>query len=99
MALVLRGLTCCLAYIDDTLCFSRTFSDHLADLDVMLDRFRQAKLKLKPTKCKLFQESVKFLGHIVSARGIEVDPTKVACIVNWPFPKTISELRSYLGLA
>ena len=99
MALVLRGLTCCLAYIDDTLCFSRTFSDHLADLDVVLDRFRQAKLKLKPTKCKLFQESVKFLGHIVSARGIEVDPAKVACIVNWPFPKTISELRGYLGLA
>jgi len=60
MALVLRGLTCCLAYTDDTLCFSRTFSGHLADLEVVLDRFRRAKPKLKPTKCKLFQESQNF---------------------------------------
>lgn len=69
MVLLLRGLICCLAYTDDTLCFSRTFTDHLADMEVMLDRFRWEKLKIKPTKCKLFQESVKFWGHIVSARG------------------------------
>lgn len=64
----------------------------------MFDRFRKANLKLKAAKCKLFQEQCKFVGHIVSGRGIEVDPAKIACIVNWPFPRTISELRGFLGL-
>ena len=98
MTLVLRGLTCSLAYIDDTICFSRSFDDHLVDLEQVLNRFRQADLKLKPTKCSLFQSRVKFVGHYVSAQGIEVDSDKIACIVNWPFPKTISELRGFLGL-
>ena len=98
MALVLKGLSCCLAYIDDTICFSSSFDGHLADLESVFDRFRQANLKLKATKCKLFQEKCKFVGHIVSAKGVEVDPAKIACIVNWPFPRTISELRGFLGL-
>jgi len=98
MALVLKGLSCCLAYIDDTICFSSSFDGHLADLESVFDRFRQANLKLKATKCKLFQEKCKFVGHIVSPKGVEVDPAKIACIVNWPFPRTISELRGFLGL-
>ena len=98
MSLVLKGLTCCLAYIDDTVCFSSSFDDHLRDLDLVLDRFRQANLKLKASKCKLFQTQCKFVGHIVSIDGIKVDPSKVACVVNWPFPRTISELRGFLGL-
>ena len=98
MAMVLRGLTCCLAYIDDTICFSSSFEGHLADLEVVFDRFRQADLKLKATKCKLFQTRCKFVGHYVSEDGIEVDPVKVACVVNWQFPKTITELRGFLGL-
>jgi len=98
MAMVLRGLRCCLAYIDDTICFSPSFSAHLDDLETVFDRFRRANLKLKASKCKLFQSRCKFVGHIVSAEGIEVDPTKVACVVNWPFPRTITELRGFLGL-
>ena len=98
MGLVLKGLTCCLAYIDDTICHSPSFEAHIADLEAVFDRFRQANLKLKATKCKLFQERCRFVGHIVSAHGIEVDPEKVACIVHWPFPRNISELRGFLGL-
>ena len=98
MAMVLRGLTCCLAYIDDTICFSPSFERHLVDLEAVFDRFRQANLKLKSTKCKLFQTRCKFVGHYVSENGIEVMPEKVACVVGWPFPKTITELRSFLGL-
>jgi len=54
MALVLRGLNCCLAYIDDTIVFSPTFKAHVQDLEEVFDRFRKGNLKLKPTKCKLF---------------------------------------------
>jgi len=98
MAMVLRGLTCCLAYIDDSVCFSRTFDEHLVDLDTVFDRFRRANLKLKASKCKPFQTKCKFVGHVVSAEGIEVDPEKIACNVGWPFPRNITELRGFLGL-
>ena len=98
MAMVLRGLTCCLAYIDDTICFSGSFEDHLVDLEAVFDRFRRSGLKLMAQKCRLFQTRCKFVGHIVSKEGIEVDPAKVGCIVNWQFPRTVSELRSFLGL-
>jgi len=91
MSMVLNGLTCCVAYIDDSLTSSRSFEDHLVDLEQVLDRFRQANLKLKPTKCRFFQERVKFVGHCVLAKGIEVDEDKIACIVNWPFPRNISD--------
>ena len=86
MAMVLRGLICCLAYIDDTICFSASFEQHLHDLDLVFDRFRKAKLKLKATKCKLFQTRCKFVGHYVSENGIEVDSAKIGCVLNWPFP-------------
>ena len=98
MSLVLSGLACALAYVDDCIVFSPSFERHLIDLEAVLDRFRRANLKLKPTKCKFFQERVKFCGHYVSARGIEVDSAKTACIDSWPFPRSISELRGFLGL-
>jgi len=92
MTLVLSGLTylCCLIYIDDTIVLDRTFDEHLANMDTVLQRFRQANLKLKPTKCKIFQRRVRFLGHIVSADGVEVEPKKVQCVHSWEFPRTVS---------
>ena len=55
-------------------------------------------MKLKAAKCKRFQERCSFLGYVVSGKGLEADESKIACIINWPFPKTISELRGFLGL-
>jgi len=98
MSCLLRGLKCCLAFLDDTLCFSTTFDDHLSDLQLMFDRFRAANLKLKPKKCKLFQTETDFLGHHVSRSGMAPQQAKVACVQNWPFPTNITELRAYLGL-
>ena len=68
-----------MAYIDDTICFSASFEQQLHDLDLVFDRFWKAKLKLKATKCKLFQTRCKFVGHYVSENGIEVDPAKIGC--------------------
>ena len=55
-------------------------------------------MKLKPTKCHLFQRNVKFLGHVVSGKGIECDPDKIAAIATWPTPTNISEAVSYTHL-
>jgi len=78
MTLVLSCLSylCCLVYIDDTIVLGRTFDENVANLDTVLQRFRQANLKLKPTKCKIFQRRASFLGHIVSAEGVEVNTKK-----------------------
>jgi len=68
-------------------------------LSTIFDRLEQYTLKLKPTKCHLFQRKVKFLGHVVSGAGIECDPDKVAAIATWPTPTNISEVRTFCGLA
>jgi len=98
MAMVVSGIKCCLAFIDDTIVFSSSFEQHLKDVQSLFDRFHLAKLKLKPTKCRLFQSECEFLGHWVSAEGIRVQKTKVACIQAWPFRKNIHELCAFLGL-
>ena len=98
--MVLRGLspTCYAVYIDDTVVLGQSFEQAAANLELVLDRFRQANLRLKPSKCKLFQSEICFLGHIVSSQGVRVDPKKVACILEWPYPKNVAELRSYIGI-
>ena len=63
----------------------------------MFERLAAAGLKLKPSKCKLFQTSLKYLGHIVSEKGIATDPTKIEAIRNWPVPKTVTDVRSFAG--
>jgi hypothetical protein len=55
-------------------------------------------LKLKPSKCILFQKSVKFLGHVVSEEGIHTDPDKIVAVQNWSTPRNDKEITSFLGL-
>ncbi|MES9884702.1 MAG: RNase H-like domain-containing protein [Sedimenticola sp.] len=100
MELVLRGLTWerCLCYLDDVIVFGKTFEEALYNLESVLQRFRTASLKLKPSKCALFQTQVSFLGHVVSESGISCDPKKIVTITNWPVPTNISEVKSFLGL-
>ena len=101
MDVVLSGLhfQVCLVYIDDIILFSTTVDEHLERLITVLGRLRSAGLKLKPEKCALFQKSVSFLGHVVSDDGIATDPKKIKAVVEWPVPKTIREVRAFLGLA
>ena len=98
---VLRGLNwhICLVFIDDVIVFSPNFEQHLADLTTVFERFKAVKLKLKPSKCHFGQSSVKYLGHIVSKEGIKPDPGKCSCIQYYPVPKTVKQIRSFLGLA
>ena len=100
MTMVLAGLhwDICLGYIDDII-MGRTFEEHRRNVARVLQRLRLAGLKLKPTKCQLFQERVTFLDHVISSQGIEPDPKKVSCIATWPQPRNLLEVRSFLGLA
>ena len=101
MELVMSILTydVCLVYLDNILIFSKTFNEHLDRLATMFDWLDHSALKLKPSKCSLFQRKVSFLGHVVSGRGIECDPDKVASIATWPTLSNIAEIRTFCGLA
>ena len=101
MEMVLSGLQWeqCVLYLDDVLCFGESFETTLSNLELILKRFETANLKLKPSKCKMFQTSVEFLGHIVSSNGVSCDPKKISAVVDWPRPKNVKDVRSFLGYA
>jgi hypothetical protein len=86
--LVLQGLAWkeCLAYLDDIIVLGKNFKDRLDNLYQVLERFRRYNLKLKSTKCNLFQNEVKFLGKIFSSEGIKINPENVQTIKKWPTP-------------
>ena len=78
--------------------FGPDFKTTLARLESVLDRLGAAGLKLKAKKCQLFQEEIPFLGHIVSAAGIGADPTKCQQVRDWPVPRDLYEVQSFVGL-
>ena len=99
--LVLTGLTwqVCLAFLDDIIVMSESFSQHIERLTLVFERLKTVGLKLNPGKCRLFQESVKFLGSIVSRAGIHPDPEKVRAVAEWPVPRSLTETRAFVALA
>lgn len=88
-----------LIYLDDLLVYSRTFAEHLQRLQMVFDRLREVGLKLNPKKCNLVRTSVEFLGYTVSGQGIATSDSKVKAVAEWPTPKTVKDVRSFLGLA
>lgn len=92
-------LEMCLLYLDDIIIYSRSFEEHLVHVRNILERLRDFGLKVNPGKCSFFCTEAKFLGHIVSAEGLHVDPEKVSAVVDWKVPGNRKELRSFLGFA
>ena len=86
-------------FIDDILVYSRSEEEHEQHLRIVLQILRENQLYAKASKCEFWLNEVKFLGHVVSKNGIVVDPTKVEAVLDWRQPKTMSEIRSFLGLA
>ncbi|XP_075494729.1 uncharacterized protein LOC142532293 [Primulina tabacum] len=72
---------------------------HEEHLKLVLQTLREAKLYAKFSKCEFWLDRVLFLGHVISAQGVSVDPSKVEAVINWPKPTNVSEIRSFLGLA
>ena len=92
------GSLLALVYLDDVIIFSRFFEEHPNHLDLVPGQLKDAGLKIKGSKCRFFQEKIHFLGHIVSNKGVEVDPEKVAAVSKMKSPRSINELRAILRL-
>ena len=88
-----------LVYIDDILIFSQNFDQHLDHLGQVFRNLRAANLRIHPGKCKFAAREVKYLGHILSPKGIKVDPSKDSAIETYPVPKNVKNVRAFLGLA
>ena len=101
MSGVLRELSfkSVLVYIDDVLIYSRDFDSHLKDLSLVFQRLRQAGLTLEPSKCHFAVKQLKFLGHVISKNGVEVDPEKTRIVSEFPVPRKQKHVRSFLGMA
>ena len=84
-------------YVDDMLVKSKEREDHVTNLRKFFTRIRQYKMRLNPAKCAFGVTSGKLLGHVISRRGIEIDPTKIKAISEMAPPKTLNEIRSFLG--
>jgi len=88
----------CLCYLDDVIIFGRTQKELMDRLDQILKRLHEYGLKVKPSKCVLFRTEIKFLGHLVSAAGVQPLPDKVSAINDWPTPRCIRDVRAFYGL-
>ncbi len=99
MELIMRGLqwSIVIIYLDDLIIHGKTFAEHLLHLDQVLGRLEGAGIKLKPSKCKLLQKQVTFLGHVVTEDGVKPDLGKVKAIREWPLPQCVRDVRSFLG--
>ena len=86
-------------YLDDIIVFSQTVEEHLQRLEKVLERLQQAGLKIKPSKCHMLCKSVKYLGYIVSEKGVEVDAGKISCVSSWAIPLNQESLLHFLGFA
>ncbi|KAL4017094.1 hypothetical protein IC575_024768 [Cucumis melo] len=88
-----------IVFIDDILIYSKTEAEHEEHLHQVLETLRANKLYAKFSKCEFWLRKVTFLGHVVSSEGVSVDPAKIEAVTNWTRPSTVSEIRSFLGLA
>jgi hypothetical protein len=86
-------------FFDDILVYSECEKRHEEHLRIMQTRLREHKLYAKFSKCDFWLKEVQFLGHILSENGISVDPSKIQQVMEWKAPTSVSEIRSFLGLA
>lgn len=86
-------------FFDDILTFSLSMEEHKKHLAQVFDILQANHLFAKLDKCSFGQSEVEYLGHVINQEGVATDPTKVAAIKDWPVPKNVTDLRSFLGLS
>jgi hypothetical protein len=88
-----------LVYIDDVMVMSKSPEEHAVHLKAVLARLREHELYAKRSKCHFAKSTLKFLGHVISAGGVQVDPGKIKVLQDWPVPKSVTDVRQFVGLA
>ncbi|CAI7779952.1 unnamed protein product [Closterium sp. NIES-54] len=88
---------CVIMYLDGILIYSPHIAQHLLDIEAVLKILSENRLLTKASECEFLQDILEFLGHIISAEGVEIDPKKIATIQAWPAPTNLTKLLSFLG--
>ncbi|UYV75361.1 hypothetical protein LAZ67_12003633 [Cordylochernes scorpioides] len=86
-------------YQDDILIYSSTFKDHIELMKKIFDKLKENNIKLKLKKCSFAKQEIRYLGHIIGHNKIKPDPEKTKAINEFPQPKTVKQVRQFLGLA
>lgn len=85
-------------FFDDILVYSATLTDHVHHLHLILQALTKHRYHLKLSKCSFAQRQLDYLGHVISGRGVQPEPSKIQAILDWPTPRTTKELCTFLGL-
>ncbi|UYV60791.1 hypothetical protein LAZ67_1002346 [Cordylochernes scorpioides] len=88
----------CMVYLDDVIVYGRDIREHNERLTNVLECFRGAGLSLKPSKCRFAYQKLPILGHVVSENGVEPATDKIEAVKEFPIPKNVKQVRSFLGL-
>jgi hypothetical protein len=87
-----------LVFFDDILIYSKSWEYHVGHVDKVLQLLKEQQIYSKPSKCFFGVKEVEYLGHIVSHEGVKVDLNKIKAMMDWSIPKTLNNLRGFLGL-
>ena len=87
-----------LVFCDDIIIYSKSWEEHVQHVDRVLQLLKEQQLYAKPFKCFFGVKEVESLGHIVSHESVKIDPQKIKVMMDWPNPKTLKNLKGFLGL-
>ena len=87
-----------LVFFDDILIYNKSWEEHVQHVETVLKLLKEKELYVKPSKKFFGIKEVEYLGHIVSHEGVKVDPKKIKSMMEWMIPKTLKNLRGFLGL-
>ena len=95
---ILKDFPFTIAYLDDIIIFSKTPQEHLSHICMVFEKLKSANLSMKKSKCSFFSKEIQYLGHILSATGIQALPSKTHAIQNMKPPTIPKQVRAFLGL-
>ena len=86
-------------YLDDIVIYSRSLHEHEIKFNNLMERLKQARLRLQPDKCEFLRHEVSYLEHIISEDGVKPDPKKIEAVSKFPRSKKAKNIKQFLGLA
>ena len=88
-----------LVFLDDILVYSKNEKEHEENLRLTLQLLREHQVYAKLSKCEFYRDRIQYLGHIILQEGISMDPEKIEAIMDWPIPRNVTYVISFMGLA